>query len=392
MSITLSENQQQAIEAVLRCYYRGDKHAVISGYAGTGKSTIVKEIVRALPIDKNSIVYAAYTGKACEVLKRNGNDDVITLHKLLYKSSLRPDGSYRRIPVTEIPYLVVVADECSMIPIEMVEILEKLPNVFTIYLGDNFQLPPINKNADNHLLDNPLVQLTEIFRQENDSDIIDITTDIRMGKELDLYKGRDVQIINKTDLTDSMLLWADIVLCATNKTRHYLNQYIRKLKGMEGEICEGEKVICLHNNWDIESEPDGYALINGTIGTISQIYDSAIDFPKYLGGSMPVYKYHFTSEDNQLYEHMAVDKQLFLTEKPYFDSQQTYKILKNPKWKDSLPDQMTYGYAITCHKAQGSQWQRVLVYEEGFPYEKEEHARWLYTTATRSSSKLVIVR
>jgi ATP-dependent exoDNAse (exonuclease V) alpha subunit len=107
---------------------------------------------------------------------------------------------------------------------------------------------------------------------------------------------------------------------------------------------------------------------------------------------MPIYTYHFQSEDNQMYYSVNVDKQQFLTEKPFFDGTQVYRILKNPKWNSQLPDQMTYGYAITCHKAQGSQWPRVLIYEEGFPYDKEEHKRWLYTACTRASEKLVIVR
>lgn len=397
MSIVLSENQEKAITAVLNRFNQNKKYAVISGWAGTGKSTIVKEIVRRLPVHKESVVFAAFTGKACEVLKRHGNDEVSTLHKLLYKSILRPDGTYLRRAVTEIPYRVVVVDECSMIPLEMVDILNSLHDVFVIYLGDDAQLPPIKKDADNHLLDNPLVKLTEIFRQEGDSDIIDVATDIREGRPLNYFKGRDVQIIPKTDLSDGMLLWADVVICATNKTRHYLNKYIRELKGMSGEIAEGEKVICLHNNWDKESDPDEYPLINGTIGYISQIHEGHISFPKYLVGTnavneMPIYTYHFQSEDNQMYYNVNVDKQQFLTEKPFFDGTQVYRILKNPKWNSQLPDQMTYGYAMTAWKAQGSQWPKVLVYEESFPYEKDTRQKFLYTAVTRATEKLVIVR
>jgi ATP-dependent exoDNAse (exonuclease V) alpha subunit len=78
--------------------------------------------------------------------------------------------------------------------------------------------------------------------------------------------------------------------------------------------------------------------------------------------------------------------------KTSLDWKEKYKIGKNPKYRGTLPFEFLYGYAITCHKAQGSEWDKVLVLEEKFPFDKTEHARWLYTAVTRSSSKLVLVR
>lgn len=390
--MALTAQQEQAVELAIDMYKKNEKYVVISGWAGTGKSFTIKHLIAALGVDEEDVVFTAFTGKACEVMKKKGNKNVSTLHKLLFQSFMRPDGSFFRKPVTTLGYRIVVVDECSMVPMEFREILENLKNVFIIYLGDDAQLPPINPKDDNHLLDNPHIRLTQIMRQAEGNDIIDIATAIREGRPLDYYNGKDAKILRKGELNEGMLLWADIIICATNKTRVFLNNEVRRIKGYTGaDIVEGEKVICLKNNWNILSNEES-PLINGMIGYVKSSSEGKIVFPEKLGGKIDILSMQVETETGEYFNPIPVDKQCFLTNVPYFTPSQRYKILKNEKWKEYLPEEFTYGYSITCHKSQGSQWDKVLVFEESFPYEEDIHQRWLYTAATRAADKLVILK
>ena len=185
----LNEKQKQGLKIAVDRYKRGERCTIIAGYAGTGKSTLVKFIISALPnIDPQvDVVYTSFTGKATQVLAKKGNKNTSTLHKLLFISHPRPDGTYARIPVTTIPYKIVVVDEISMVPKSLIQKLASY-NVHVIGLGDPFQLPPVNKNEDNHLLDNPHIFLDEIMRQEEGNEIIDLSMKIRKGEPIDYFK------------------------------------------------------------------------------------------------------------------------------------------------------------------------------------------------------------
>ena len=98
------------------------------------------------------------------------------------------------------------------------------------------------------------------------------------------------------------------------------------------------------------------------------------------------------SDGGDNYGNLEMDKKLILTGENSLDWKTSFKLQKNPATAKLVPLEFTYGYAITGHKAQGSEWDKVLVVEEKFPFAKEEHARWLYTCATRASEKLVLLR
>lgn len=384
----LTEEQLRAIDITVNKYKNKNKYVVISGWAGCGKSTIIKYIIQALP-DVNpdtDVIYSAFTGKACEVMKRKGNSNVSTLHKLLYQTRLLPNGNYQRTKKTSLEYKVVIVDECSMLPKDMLSILLDL-SPFTIFLGDDAQLPPIKKEDDNGLLLNPDIRLTKVLRQTEGNDILDVATAIREGKKIKNFQGKNAMVLPKAELTDGMLEWADIVICGTNKSRKDLNQIIRKTKGFEKEIEEGEKVICLKNNWDIFGDNES-PLINGSIGYVKNIEERTLHNVKSLGGDFPIYNFDFVTEVDENFNHLSVDKQMFLTEVPFVDNKVKYWMKKAHIY---IPEDFTYGYCITCHKAQGSQWDKVLIYEENFPFDREEHKRWLYTAATRAAEKLVII-
>lgn len=124
----LNEKQQKGLDLAVARFASGQKYTVIAGYAGTGKSTLVKFIISALEQKYNinpncDVVYTSFTGKATQVLQKKGNKNVSTLHKLLFESIPNPDGTFFRRPVTYLPYRIVVVDECSMVPKELLEVL-----------------------------------------------------------------------------------------------------------------------------------------------------------------------------------------------------------------------------------------------------------------------------
>lgn len=393
----LNDKQKQGLDIAVDRYKRKERYTVISGYAGTGKSTLVKFIVAALPNinPDEDVIYTSFTGKATQVLQKKGNKNVSTLHKLLFESIPKPDGTFFRKPVEFIPYKIVIVDECSMVPKELLQRLIKY-NVHIICLGDPGQLPPINKNENNHLLDHPHIFLDEIMRQEAESEIINLTMDIRAGKPLTRYQGKEVQVLNKDELTTGMLLWADQIICAKNETRIALNNQMRDLLGRSGGPQDGDKVICLKNNWDIYSVNDN-PLVNGTIGYLKDSFSTYINLPRQITSDgqpkkLDILTANFISDTEEDYGILNMDKQLITTGVPGLDWKTSYKMGRNWRFQDKIPDQFTYGYAITCHKSQGSEWDNVLVIEEGFPFEKEEHKQWLYTAATRAAKKLVIIK
>lgn len=393
MSVILTNKQEQGLKIAIQRYLDGEKYTVISGYAGTGKSTLVKFITQSLPnIDPDiDVVYATFTGKAAQVLISKGNRNAMTLHRLLYESIPKPDGTFLRRPRLNIDFSVVVVDEVSMAPKDMMDLLFR-HNCYVICLGDPFQLPPINKDTDNHLLDNPHIFLDEVMRQAQESEIIRLTMGIREGKELSDFDGKDVKVLSQYQLNTGMLLWADQILCGTNKTRVEMNNNMRALLERGKQPEDGDKVICLRNYWDNWADNGDY-LVNGTIGFLNNTYSSFNIIPPLFGGQkIDVIYSNFISDTDADYGEIQMDTKEILTGERSLDNKSIYRLMRSKRYSSLVPYEFTYGYAITCHKAQGSEWDKVLVIEEKFPFDKEEHARWLYTAATRAIDKLVIVR
>lgn len=390
--MVLTKKQEEGLKIAVSRYKNNEKFTVIAGPAGSGKSSLIKFITESLPIDKDKdICYATYTGKAAQVLYKKGNKNVSTLHKLLYKSVPMPNGGFKRTPVGSIPYKVIIVDEVSMPPKEMMKLLFSY-NVHVICCGDSAQLPPIDKNADNHLLDHPHIYLDEIMRQALESDIIKVSIDIRNGKQLKPFKGNDVLILNKNELNTGMLQWADQIICATNRTRHQINNTVRQLKKFnETHPVNGDKMICLRNYWDVNFGPED-PLINGTIGYLRNSFDSFIQLPyKYNNQKIDITVGDIAYDDNIIYKGVPMDQNMITKEQHTLDTKTSYLLHKDYKYRHLLPFDFTYGYAITGWKAQGSEWDKVLIFEEGHPYDKEEHKKYLYTCLTRASEKVVLL-
>lgn len=389
----LNEKQKEGLKIAVDRHKAGKKYTVIAGYAGTGKTTLVKFIIDELDVDESKVAYVSFTGKAAEVLRKKGNPNAMTLHKLLYDSIPRAAGGFYRKPKPKLDYTIIVVDEISMVPKELVDLLFK-HKVYIICLGDPFQLPPINKNEDNHLLDKPHIFLDEIMRQEAESEIIQLTMKIRNGESIDYFKGEQVQVIPKSEVNTGMLLWADQILTATNQQRLSVNTQVRALLGRGPELENGDKIICLRNYWD-DFNTTGDPLVNGTIGTIKTPFRTWRELPPFVKSDIKKFDVicaDFISDDGT-YESIDIDRMMIMTGMKCCDWRLSYRLGQlKPKYGDIVPKEFAYGYAITCHKAQGSEWEKVLVLEESFPFDKEEHARWLYTACTRASDKLILVR
>jgi exodeoxyribonuclease-5 len=265
-----------------------------------------------------------------------------------------------------------------MIPVDMWELLLS-HNVHVIALGDPGQLPPID--GESELLAHPHVFLDEVVRQAQDSEIIRLSMDIRNGVSLKPYKGNEVIIISKSQLNDFYFSGADQIIAAKNITRNDINWHCRKIKfgnDVPNYPIEGEKAICLKNYWSVLSDSED-PLINGMIGELSGINfrHDVVNYGDMMNGNFKI------GDKNKF-------RQLFMDYKLFAESKQT---INSDNWMEfrgmAKPMLFDYAYCITCHKSQGSEFDKVLVFNE---YMKStDHKRWLYTAATRAKKKLIIV-
>ena len=392
----LTAKQEEGLKMAVARYKSHEAYTCISGYAGTGKSTLIKFIIAALGLEPEQVCYVAYTGKAAQVLKQKGCPNPITAHKLLYKAKPMPNGTYKFEPKMSLEgeYEIIVVDEVSMLPKEMwLRLLSH--RVHVIACGDPFQLPPIDKDSDNHVLDAPHVFLDEIMRQAYDSEIIRFSMWIREGKPIHEFpaSGSQVMMVTQDQIVTGMYDWADQILCATNAKRNAINQHMRQIKGFGEEPEIGDKIISLRNQWEFVSNGfDPAPLTNGTIGTIQRADKSIITVPYWISDKdIPVLYTTMVDENNDRFDYIPIDYKALTTGEKFLTGKQEFQMRKSNKCADP-PFEFAYAYGITCHKAQGSEWGKVLVYEERFPFDKTEHARWAYTAATRASEKLVWVK
>lgn len=231
------------------------------------------------------------------------------------------------------------------------------------------------------------------MRQAKDSEIIRLSMFIRNGGNIKDYvpDNEQVQIYHKKDLIDGMYTWADQIICATNKTRNGINKKMRQMKGFGNEPQEGDKVCCLKNYWEFLDTKNITALTNGTTGHITYCYNEPVRFPNYIIDKPIDYLYaEIATEDDETFSMVPIDKTELITGKSEIPDRSRYLMRKNKRVPDP-PFPFTYAYALTCWKAQGAQYNKVLLIEEGHPWDKDEHQKYLYTGITRAIDKLVII-
>jgi len=364
-----SAEQDRALAAVSQWLKRGDSQVFrLFGYAGAGKTTLARHFAEGV---SGEVAFAAFTGKAAHVMRQKGCVGATTIHSLIYRPAHDDDGegellfTLRRDAPAASADLIIV-DECSMVDEELGRDLLSFRKPVLV-LGDPAQLPPV-KGGGFFTQGEPDFMLTEIHRQARDNPIIRLSMQIREGAPLtgsDDFGGDHLcRIIRRDEVTTDDILGADQVLVGTNRTRKRYNDRIRELKGHGSDTPEaGEKLVCLRNN-------KAKGLLNGSIWQV--ILRKA---PRGEKARMIV-----APEDGGKQTSISVPHAMF-TDGP-----------ETVAWEQRRgSDEFDYGYALTVHKAQGSQWNRVTLFDESFAF-REHAARWLYTGVTRAAHALTLVR
>lgn len=387
---------------------------LLTGYAGTGKSTLLADIIA--PFNPARVKQGAPTGKAARVMERKSKRLAQTLHQILM-TPLEEQIKELRLYLTELidskerihndnqnkpaksKYLewsgddfeneikitmqsieemaaanrkdgmkfgkqsfsalrastdLLVIDEGSMVTKEMYEVLKET-EIPQIVMFDPFQLPPVKsvtpwpKKVD--------VELTEIMRQGPGSGVVQCSTSIRQG--YGPTANDDVRIISKRDHKIKDLAGYDMIITGTNRVRRSLNASMREFYGRSGIPREGDRILCLANDMRVR---------NGELFTVKDAFVSKFQENVLM----------MTIEDD---DGVVYDKiRAWL---PVFDNEE------KSKERPFNVSAFTYGYAITCHKAQGSEASKVLVVDD---WPGTDHDRWLYTAVTRARDKCTIIK
>lgn len=401
----LSAEQDRAVKAVDRWYKAGGVEPFeLHGLAGTGKTTLARYFAEHV---EGVVKFAAYTGKAASVLRKKGCPGATTIHSLIYN----PVGNTNVREMRELEALVegemdipyedrrhdlleswrsqledlrkrsramfevkgnedaeiceadlVIIDERSMVgETEQRDLMSF--GVPILFLGDPGQLPPVQGRS--LAPEVPDFMLTEIHRQAADSAIIRLAYDFRNGKFPTFGEyGEGVEILRKRDWDWQRAVEADQVIVGMNATRHSINRGMRARLGYKKLYPEaGERLICLQNNHEV-------GLLNGVVGTSLReavksraTVDLVID---YEGQKLAV-----TSDAGHFEEN--------------------YGKRKSYPGSHAEIEHFDYGYGITGHKSQGSQWRNVLICDDKMrANDIAQRKKWLYTVTTRAEEQLTI--
>jgi ATP-dependent exoDNAse (exonuclease V) alpha subunit len=367
-----SPQQDEALVAVSR-WLKGAKTGRapqlfrLFGYAGTGKTTLARHIAEGVDGD---VKFAAFTGKAAMMLRAKGCNDATTIHSLIYRSRTEddtgePSFSLNRQSDVKSADMVII-DECSMVDEELGRDLLSF-GVPVLVLGDPAQLPPV-KGGGFFTEVEPDVMLTEVHRQAADNPIVRLSMMVRAGERLSVGQYGDSRIVRRGDMGKedmaTLVLKADQVLVGRNKTRRDFNSRMRELIGRTDVMpVAGDKVVCLRNN-------KTKGLLNGATFTV-----------KAVGARKTGMVTMRLDPDDVSALNVKVS---VLPE--FFEGQE-----EGLPWQVRREsDEFDYGYALTVHKAQGSQWDHVVLFDESFAF-REHRERWLYTGITRAAETLTIV-
>ncbi|MEP3438602.1 MAG: ATP-dependent RecD-like DNA helicase [Hoeflea sp.] len=372
-----SPQQDEALKAVSRWLKDGRTPIFrLFGYAGTGKTTLAKYFAEHVDGD---VLFAAFTGKAAQVLRARGAKNARTIHSLIYRPKGEEEVSDEETGKTTVSPLfslnrqsplaqaaLIIIDECSMVDEALGKDLMSFGTPILV-LGDPGQLPPIS-GGGYFTEAEPDILLTEIHRQARDNPIIDLAMQVREGREIMHGDYGTAQVIGKNEVDRDMVLEADQVLVGTNRTRRRYNQRLRELKGFTQAFPQaGDKLVCLRND-------PSKGLLNGSLW---QVMTSSKETVK------PGINLLVRPEDDDMDRGSAKIKLL----KSAFDDPD----LEVPWQTKKRYDDFDYGYALTVHKAQGSQWNSVVLFDESYAF-RDSRERWLYTAITRAAERLVIVR
>lgn len=377
---SLSQDQQQALDKIVAWYQESDNQVLtMGGYAGSGKTTTmgaVANTLRAVTKSDIKIAFACYTGKAAMVLRQKlvragalRGAYCGTIHGLIYKPLTNDKGQIEGWDRSEdLDCNLLIIDEASMVDEQTLADLKSY-GVKILAIGDHGQLPPVQGSFN--LMANPEIRLEKIHRQAEGNPIIRAATLVREGGKLPICDwGSVVKVPGRGILEKIPDLYDTMVICGTNRNRVALNGWIRQHLGFTNAAPQlRERVICLRNN-------KKKGIFNGMPGRLDTIY--------------------------QITEHQySVTIKLEGVEQPYvgsisrhqFGAVATLKGTEIPGLHYSAyGDLWDWGYAITCHKSQGSESRQVVVFEDcDWMKDEDMKRRWNYTAYTRASEKLIVI-
>ena len=363
MATRWSPQQDKALLAASRWLAAPGKQVFrLFGYAGTGKTTLATHL--AEDVD-GPVCFAAFTGKAALVMRGRGCPEARTIHSLIY----RP----RDIDTEEPSFVLnsesdaadaalIIIDECSMVDEDLGRDLLSFGKPVLV-LGDPAQLPPV-KGGGFFTESEPDIMLTDIHRQAAGDPIIRMSMDVREGRTLEPGIYGDSKIISRSEIESSTVTGADQVLVGMNKTRRNYNRRLREILGFHTVYPEsGDKLVCLKN------DPQK-GLLNGGLWRAK------------TGANLRRGRLRMTvvpdEEQQGRARRVSVAPQFFDS-----DDEVPFALRRNS-------DEFDYGYALTVHKSQGSQWDDVVLFDESYAF-REHRNRWLYTGITRAARRLTIV-
>ena len=337
------------------------------GYAGTGKTTLAKHLAEHVD---GEVKFAAFTGKAASVMRGKGCRGASTIHGLIYRA--RESGEeipsfdlWDEAPASKAELIII--DECSMVDAELGRDLLSF-GVPVLVLGDPAQLPPI-QGGGFFTESEPDAMLTEVHRQAQDDPIVRLSMDIRAGDSIEPGRYGETTVLRKGDLDPDRVLEADQVLVGRNVTRRSYNARMRERRGFEGEMpSAGDKLVCLRNNRK-------KGLFNGGLWTVKE------SGGRKGGAKTGIMTMRLLPDDETATRGVKVSV------RPECFSGGIEQV----DWQRRRPyDEFDYGYVLTVHKAQGSQWDDVVLFDESFAF-PDSRERWLYTGVTRAAKRLTMV-
>jgi exodeoxyribonuclease V len=364
---TLSLAQEEALRAVEHWYAdrRGPQEFYLAGYAGTGKTTLASYFLGSTNL---YALTATYTGKAAHVLRRKGVD-AGTIHSLIYTPIPDSNPVQFTLAIDSSPLAnadLLVLDECSMIEDAIAADLRSFGKKILV-LGDPAQLPPV-RGEGAFTRRPPDFFLKEIHRQAAESPILALATAVREGKPLPKEYNREGAVITRYDRSLALRPGAQL-LCGVHRHRWQLTRIARQAAGFAENPFPvvGEPLICCRNDKE-------EALYNGALG--------ALTLAPSLARQPGLLRMRVKMEDK------AFDQDVLVYRTPFDEHAQGSKL--TPDRYQKGVQTFDWAYAITVHKAQGSEWPAVTVIDDSAFFREDRH-RWLYTAITRAADDLVLL-
>lgn len=344
-----SDDQRKAVDAVEAWKSGGAQTLTLGGYAGTGKSTLVSHFAG----EWSNVAVCALCGKAADVLRRKGVGQAQTAHSLIY----HVEGKGRNLRFRRRAFIdcsVVIVDEASMFNRQLYDDLLSFRKP-VLFVGDYGQLEPIGDNPG--LMVNPQIRLETIHRQAQDNPILRLATAFRQGRPTPHWsdsRGR-LEVLPSASFTQLVRPGVQII-CGFNRTRHSVNRMVREQLGVARHVVvHGETLVCLKNNSD-------YGIFNGQMFHVEQVHHTTKTYADLT----------LIDDDGDRLSIPALVEQFGAD--PIKD--------RNIKHYGLFD----YGYCLTAHKSQGSDFTEVLALDEvGALWDPR---RWRYTVATRAEEKL----